>query len=172
MSEIVKKQRWFWHDEDEENWLQEQSQNGYHLVKPGFISHDFEKGEPRNYVYRLDYLGSFKDKEGYLQMFADAGWEHLGTLMEWQYFRNEASAGEAPEIFTDSESKIKKYRRQEMAMLGLLPIYLIVFFDFTVDSAIDFWMNVLIMAVFTIMLAISGIFIYKIEKHIKKLKAL
>jgi len=64
-----------------------------------------------DYVYRLDYINPAKDKPAYLQLFRDAGWEHVGEMTNWQYFRKQVQEGEAPEIFTDVETKVEKYRR-------------------------------------------------------------
>jgi hypothetical protein len=111
----VTKFRWFWawQDEAEENWLAKMSQRGYHLSSvgvPGFYT--FSVADPRNYVYRLDYqMFRKKDKAEYLQLFQDAGWEHIGEMSAWQYFRKEAQPTETAEIFTDVESKIAKYKR-------------------------------------------------------------
>jgi hypothetical protein len=81
---IFTKFRWFWawQDEKEEAWLGKMSKQGYHLSSinfPGFYS--FGKGEPREYIYRLDYQ-TFrkKDRQEYLQLFKDAGWEYLGEM--------------------------------------------------------------------------------------------
>jgi len=112
---IVTKFKWFWawQDQAEENWLDRMSQEGYHLSSvalPGFYT--FSVAEPRNYFYRLDYrMFRKKDKEAYLQLFKDAGWEYIGEMSAWQYFRKEGSVAETPEIFTDVESKIAKYKR-------------------------------------------------------------
>lgn len=118
--------RWFWawNDEKEEAWLRQMSLDGWHLRSfglPGF--YNFEAGSPRNYVYRLDFQTTpKKDTAVYLQIFADAGWTHLGSMSSWQYFRKEAPPGETPEIFTDNESKIQKYRRLIGFLLALSPI--------------------------------------------------
>jgi len=32
-------------------------------------------------------------------------------MTNWQYFRKQVQEGEAPEIFTDVETKVEKYRR-------------------------------------------------------------
>jgi len=111
----VTKFRWFWtwQDEAEEKWLGTMSQKGYHLISvsmPGFYT--FSVSEPRNYIYRLDYQTFHKkDRQEYLQLFRDAGWEHIGEMSAWQYFGKEVKPGETTEIFTDVESKITKYRR-------------------------------------------------------------
>jgi hypothetical protein len=59
----------------------------------------------------------------YLQLFEDAGWEHVGAMGGWQYFRKEAREGETPEIYTDAASKIKKYQRVLLLLVALLPVY-------------------------------------------------
>jgi len=111
----ITKFRWFWpwQDEAEENWLEKMSQKGYHLSSvrlPCFYK--FLVAEPRDYVYRMDYQTFHKkDKQEYLQLFQDAGWEYIGEMSTSQYFRKEAKQGETIEIFTDIESKIAKYKR-------------------------------------------------------------
>lgn len=91
----IRKWFWAWEDEKEENWLREMSKQGYHLKEPLFIgSYLFESGEPQEYIYRLDFMSTpRKEQETYLQLFQDAGWEHVGSLGGWQYFRTRAEAG-------------------------------------------------------------------------------
>ncbi len=117
---ILKKFRlfWAWEDEREEAWLREMSQQGWHLKKASLL-YTFEKGEPRDYVYRLDYTSTMKKNDDYYSLFRDAGWEYVGEMNAWQYFRKEALGGEAPEIYTDNESKVQKYRR----LMGFLVIF-------------------------------------------------
>jgi magnesium-transporting ATPase (P-type) len=63
-----------------------------------------------------------KDKlDEYLQIFQDAGWEYVGEMSNWRYWRKQVVNGETPEIFTDNESKIKKYQR----MLGIMVFFLV-----------------------------------------------
>lgn len=110
----IRKFRWFWpwQDENEEAWLREMSQEGWHLDSVGLLGqYTFTAGHPQDYVYRLDYINPAKDKPAYLQLFRDAGWEHVGEMTNWQYFRKQVQEGEAPEIFTDVETKVEKYRR-------------------------------------------------------------
>jgi hypothetical protein len=111
----IRKFRWFWpwQDEQEETWLRSMSQKGWHLLSVGLPGiYTFKSGEPHDYIYRLDYQTyKKKDQQDYLQLFSDAGWEHIEDMSSWHYFRKEAREGEAPEIFTDVESKIAKYKR-------------------------------------------------------------
>jgi hypothetical protein len=102
-----------WNVGREERWLEEMAGSGWHLaeVKTGMFFH-FEKGEPRNMVYRLDYTGGRKiDRDEYFGIFKAAGWEHAAAWANWEYFRIPKGPGPSPEIFTDRESRISKYKR-------------------------------------------------------------
>jgi len=120
--------RWFWpwQDEQEEAWLSHLAgERGLHLVSlapPGIYT--FAIGEPRAMVYRLDYQYlKGQDRPSYLQLFRDAGWEHVGQMSNWQYFRRPVVEGEENEIFTDPASKAEKYRRV-LPLLVLISILL------------------------------------------------
>jgi len=125
-NQLVTKRKWFWawHDEKEEAWLAEMAQQGLILEDIPFPgSYQFKLGEPANYVYRLDYQSlKTKDKESYLQLFSDAGWENVGEMGGWMYFRIRANNGDAPEIFSDLESKIGKYQRVLTFLIIFLPL--------------------------------------------------
>ena len=122
----IRKFRWFWawQDEQEEAWLRSMSQKGWHLSSIGLpCIYGFRAGESRDYIYRLDYQ-TFpkKDRQEYLQLFHDAGWEYIGEMSTWQYFRKEVKEGETLEIFTDVESKVTKYKR----VLAFLAFFVII----------------------------------------------
>lgn len=89
---------------------------------PGFYT--FGKGEARHDVYQLDFFTDHKAKADYLQLFMDAGWEYLGEMGSWQYFRKTALKGEVLEIFSDNKSKAKKYQRILLILVVLLPLYI------------------------------------------------
>ena len=127
---IIRKKKWFWawNDDKEEAWLREMAQRGLHLHKVApFGEYQFVQGEPRDIVYRLDYIPANKKDEHYFQLFTDAGWEHFGEMMGWQYWRKAVENGQSPEIFTDAESKIQKYQRLLGWLIIFLPIYIVVF---------------------------------------------
>ena len=117
--------RWFWpwQDEQEEAWLSRQAtEHGLHLLSlapPGIYT--FRVGEPRAMIYRLDYQYlKGQDRPSYMQLFLDAGWEHVGQMSNWQYFRRPKVQGVENEIFTDPASKAEKYRR-------VLPFLVLIF---------------------------------------------
>ena len=122
----VRKYRWFWgwNDDKEEAWLHEMALQGLHLEALELPTvYRFRMGEPRNDYYRLDFTPARgKERQQYLQLFADSGWEYIGQLASWQYFRKTAEPGEVPEIFSDNESKIKKYQRLTAVLVVFLPI--------------------------------------------------
>lgn len=124
----IRKIKWFWawQDEEEENWLRQMAQEGYHLVTPGlFGRYTFVQSEKQDMVYRLDFITG-KRNEKYFQLFRAAGWEHVGELSAWQYWRKPVQEGQViPEIFTDNESKVQKYRRVLIFTLIFIPILLI-----------------------------------------------
>jgi hypothetical protein len=127
---------WAWNDKQEERWLTQMAQQGWHLQSPGLFGfYTFEQGAPRNVTYRLDFKTAGKDEAEYLQLFADAGWEHLGDMGGWQYFRKETVEGETPEIYTDRASKAYKYQRILLFLIILLPVYLVVMLSMSRSSS-------------------------------------
>lgn len=129
----MKQFRWFWTWDDgkEEIWLREMSQKGWHFQSVEFPgNYIFERGEATNYVYRLDHLLNREDMPGYLQIFEDAGWDYMGEMNSWQYFRQEATHDQDLEIFTDNESKAKKYQRIIMFLVIFSPALFIGFLSF------------------------------------------
>jgi hypothetical protein len=128
-TETIHKFKWFWawQDDKEEAWLSEMAKTGWHLqavTGPG--SYNFVSGEPRQDVYRLDYIIDRKDYRNYLQLFKDAGWEHMGEMGGWEYFRKTAQGNETPEIYTDNVSKATKYQRLMGILVVFLPIIMMV----------------------------------------------
>ncbi len=123
---IEKKFHWFWawEDEKEEIWLREMSKKGLHFSSvsmPGYYI--FEQGKPIDYTYRLDYFIDRKDMPNYLQLFQDAGWSYLGEMGGWRYFRKAGVNGEELEIYSENESKAKKYQRLLLFLIIFFPIY-------------------------------------------------
>ncbi len=124
-TQTLKKRKLFmpWQDQQQEDWLREMSQQGWQLDHVYFpATYKFERVTPRDTIYRLDFKEKRKDRETYLQIFEDAGWEHVQSFNGWQYFRKPAEAGQG-EIFTDTSSKVEKYRRIRDAFVTLLLVY-------------------------------------------------
>lgn len=162
-AQLKKQWHWFWpwQDEQEETWLRQMAQSGWHLQSIGFPGvYTFAAGEPRDDVYRLDYLKERKDFAAYVQLFADAGWERVGEYNHWQYFRARNTGGPPPEIFTDTTSKILKYRRVMNGLVVFQPIFL--FMIIFARSGSPIYPLFAVIGLFTMLfIAISIIMLYR-----------
>jgi hypothetical protein len=170
-TQVVKKFKWFWawQDEKEENWLSEMSRQGFHLKTPGFFgSYEFTVGNPIDYIYQLDFItSSNKDMAAYLQLFKDMGWDYLGNMGGWQYFRTEVANGDTPQIFSDNVSKIQKYQRIIGILLIYLPIYMI--YPTILNKFNSLFMDILTLF-FTFILIIFSVAILCLIRRISELK--
>lgn len=171
---IIRKTKWFWpwQDAQEEAWLEVMSRQGLHLKRADlFAQYEFSQGQPQEYIYRLDFQDSLKpkNKAEYLRLFTDDGWEHLGPLGGWQYFRKPVGLDGEREIFTDNESKIQKYNRF-ITWFGLAyPSYLVVFVALWGEPEWFMWLNLGIIMVFSALWALIGL---KVAQRIKQLKTI
>jgi len=178
----IKRTRWFWpwQDEKEEAWLEKMSQEGLHLKSVQLpCIYYFDTGQPRQFAYRLDYIATDKDKmQEYLQIFQDAGWEYLGEMSNWRYWRKLVAPGETPEIFTDIESKLRKYRR----LLGYMGFFLffLVFMGLNIffhqprgDSDSRFWISVLYLVagvLYAVVIPMYVVVVIQLLRRINQLK--
>jgi hypothetical protein len=105
-----------WNDAREEAWLTEQARQGWHVEKVGPLGYTMAEGAPAEVVYRLDVApASREERDEYLTLCRDAGWEHVGRRGLWNIFRRPASSRGAMEIHTDPRTRIAAYQR----VLGL-----------------------------------------------------
>lgn len=159
-----------WQDEQEERWLNAMSLKGWHLTQVTLgVKYHFEQGEPKNYIYRLDYqLTQLPSRPDYIQLFDEMGWVFIDSIFNgWQYFRTkeEVPVGTSPEIYTDNESKIMKHARIKPLILGAFILNLIapmihLYDDRTLGNA----------SINVICAIILGYALYHINTRIKKLK--
>lgn len=131
MSEKIKKIRFFnvFEYDLEEEYLREMHQKGYAYLNLSMIGvYEFNKTEPEDMIYKLDYPGNFRnqqDRDDYLQMFKDSGWEYLGQKYQYTYFRRKAIDGIELDIFSDNETR--KQNLKGIFKDRFLPV-LIIFF--------------------------------------------
>ncbi|MBQ4313574.1 MAG: DUF2812 domain-containing protein [Clostridia bacterium] len=127
--ETKKQFRWFsiFEYEKEQDYLREMHRSGYKFVRvKGFGTYHFEKCDPADVVYQLDYnKEGLANKEEYLQMFEDCGWEYLQDYAGYSYFRKPVSeSGVAEEIFCDDDSRLQMMERViKGRMLPLLILF-------------------------------------------------
>lgn len=100
--------------EKEQEYLQNQHKLGWKLTSISLIGlYHFEKCEPEDVVYQLDYNKDGDASKGnYVQMFKDCGWEYLMDFLGYSYFRKPVSeVVEDEEIFCDDSSRLDMIRR-------------------------------------------------------------
>lgn len=145
---MIKLRKWFWawDYEEEERWLNRLSQSGLELASVGVGSYVFREGEKGEFIYRLEMLESSplsaKSQE-YLSFLADAGIEHIASIMRWVYLRKKASDGPF-DIYSDIDSKIRHFNRILFLLVALgVPNLLI-----SINNFILFLRNDLSLSVF------------------------
>lgn len=113
---------------EEEQYLRQQHNAGWKFIKvTGLGIYHFEKCQPEDVVYQLDYnQESASDKGEYIRMFADCGWDYIQDFFGYSYFRKRAADmnGEE-EIFCDDSSRLAMMER---VYKGRLVPLLVVFF--------------------------------------------
>ena len=92
--------------EKEEAYLARKHREGWRLVTaamPGWYT--FEACEPEEVIYQLDYNSTQgEEKEQYLQMFADCGWEYVDEMNGWRYFRKPLAQADGDEAIFSSDA--------------------------------------------------------------------
>ena len=114
----------------EEEYLRQQHNNGWRFTKlNALICYRFEKCEPQDVVYQLDYNpDGIAHKAEYVQMFRDCGWEYLQDYVGYSYFRKPTSEMNGDEeIFSDDSSRddlMKQVINRRVRFLPLIAIFL------------------------------------------------
>jgi len=95
-------------------------------------------------------------------------------MSAWQYFRQEVREGEAPEIFTDVESKIAKYKRI-LTFLWLFWIILIAVSarGISIDNPYPWWGAIQAIQVITLLILLFFTYaIIRLAIRIRQLRRL
>ena len=114
--EIKKEWKYFtiFNHEKEEKYLRDQHKAGWKFIKvTGLGVYHFEKCRPEDVVYQLDYnQEGLKNKQEYIRMFADCGWDYIQDYVGYSYFRKPASDMNGDEgIFCDQSSRVAMMER-------------------------------------------------------------
>ena len=159
---MKKENKWFtvMDYEKEAEYLAGMHAKGWKLSKVKYLgSYYFEECEPAEYSYQLDYnQDAAKEKDEYIQMFTDCGWEYIQDFAGYSYFRKLVEEGcEAEEIFCDDESRIEMMKRvfkgrivPLIAIFCCLAINCFTFFDRAeyTFSVVMLVMNILLMVLY------------------------
>jgi hypothetical protein len=164
---------WGWQDDKQESWLEKMSQNGLHLrdIK-AFGRYVFEIDSTKSYIYRMDFDRTSGKDSDYFRLIEEAGWERVVQVLGWQYWRKDASQGQTAEIFTDNQSKIKKYNRFLTSLLAPTPapmfIVLAMFARF--PGRHPQWVVILTISLYAAWFLFLGLNIVKVIQRINTLK--
>lgn len=112
----MKKMKWFSLADylEEETYLQEQHKKGWKMtkLKAPFSVYTFEKCEPEDYIYQLDFKEEKQDEAEYIQLFEDCGWDCFYQFGNWYYFRKKKSEVENENvIFNDATSRAEMAKK-------------------------------------------------------------
>ena len=171
----VTKYKWFWawQDDKQEAWLEAMSREGLHLqALKAFGRYVFEPGEPRKYTYRLDFDQTSGKDSDYFHLIQEAGWERITEVAGWQYWRKETSEGKTPEIFTDNESKIRKYQRLLVGLLVPTPAIMVIVLGMfkRFPGRHPQWYVVLVLSLFGVSILFSTVNMVMIALRVNGLK--
>ncbi len=164
--------------EQEAEYLRNMHKSGWKFVEmKGLGVYYFEECEPEDVVYQLDYnQEGLKNKEEYVQMFADCGWEYLQDAFGYSYFRKPASEMNGEEkIFCDDDSRLEMMKRVFMGrLLPLIVVFCCILLPQFINSLAVYHVRVLIslLGVLTIIYAaIFAVFAYQyyqFRRNVKK----
>ena len=174
--EIVKKFKFYaiWSDDKIEQWLNDMAKQGLHLQSVNlFNRYTFVRDEPADVSYQLDFMTKLDRSGEYYGLFIDAGWEHVIEFTGWQYWRKSYINGKPPEIFTDVESKLKKFQRVltvfAVCHLPLIPLFASPKIFNTIQEQQPFGENVIFTSL-GIILTMNLYFLAKLTLRIQRLK--
>lgn len=114
-----------WFLDEEEQWLNEMSEQGWHLQQVRFFRYIFEQGAPGQYIIRAEMPGGEEAPKEYIEFMESTGAEYLsstgGSIF---YFRKLAALGEF-ELYSDVDSRLKHMNRWLLGACGslLLPLF-------------------------------------------------
>lgn len=112
---------------EEQEFLRWEHKNGWKLTRhANFGRYYFERCQPEDVVYQIDYNPKgIANKEEYVQMFSDCGWEYLQDYAGSSYFRKPVSKMNGDEeIFCDDASRMDLIKRMFRGqLLPYIPLF-------------------------------------------------
>lgn len=164
--------------EKEQDYLRQQHNNGWKFTKVSFPGiYHFEACEPEDVIYQLDYNVEGRiQKEAYIQMFHDCGWEYMQDFVGYSYFRKPVSLMNGEEgIFCDRTSRLDMMKRVfKGRMIPLLILFFLVILpNIYIQSHINTEFSHILSGVFIVLLLVYVIlflkFGYQFQKYWKSL---
>lgn len=115
----------------EEEYLRYMHKLGWKLEKiSGFRIYHFQQCEPQDIVYKIDYnQDGINNKNEYIKMFNDCGWEYIQDYVGYSYFRKVVNNENNNDIFCDDESRLQMVSRIFKGRLLPLSIFFFAVFS-------------------------------------------
>jgi hypothetical protein len=155
----------------EELWLSEMARQGWFLKSIPVLFYRFKKGQPGDWVYRIDYRGGARvNRPEYLGLFKDAGWEFAASSAGRYYFRTKRGQGSVPEIFTDKDSRVSLYRRIVAGSTTLLVIMLMDVYSMLINHRHRNWFSVFMLVLLSALALLFAFQLVQIMARIKRIK--
>jgi hypothetical protein len=112
--------------EKEQDYFRQMHKHGWKFIKvTGFGTYHFEECQPEDVVYQLDFnQEGLENREEYVQMFKDCGWNYVTEMAGYTYFREAVAdmKDEEENIFSDDASKMDMIERVFKGRVGVLII--------------------------------------------------
>lgn len=124
---------------EEEEYLRSMHKKGWKLNNISFPGiYKFVSCEPEDMIYKLDYNpDGLNDKDNYLQLFQDCGWDHVQEFVSYSYFRKPADKTDGNEdIFNDDASRLDMMHK--IFKFRIIPI-LFIFLFFMLPNIIRYY---------------------------------
>ena len=162
--------------EKEQEYLQEQHRHGWKFVKvTGFGMYHFEECEPENVIYQLDFnQEKGEQKEEYIKLFEDCGWEYIQEYADYSYFRKTVdNMNMEEEIFCDENSRLamleRVYKGRMLPMLVIFSACLLPQFILNVTSGRYFLAALMggILFIYVLLFAYCGIHYFRKKNNMK-----
>ena len=157
--------RIFYNYEKEETWLNKMASEGFNLSKYNNGFYTFEKGNPHEFIYRiqlLDKLPTNPNSVDYLNFLQESGIEVISQNLRWIYLRKKSAEGPF-KLFTDRSSIIAHYQKSTFLRL---PLALAIFVSGVLRPGAPLYLNII--SIISITLLIVPAFSY--QRNIRRLK--
>ena len=162
-----------------EDYLREQSQDGYHFVRHEGKKYYFVEGEPTNYYYSIDYFKNEPTPEQW-QQWESEGWKLISKEAGkkkkeagWFYFRNLQNEGEYRKEIDNDEEKYRFFKKYSNSCRSTLFLIFICMFCCLVTAFLQYEFKGYLwgIAICAIVFLLSFIFFvayYRMLRHSKK----
>ena len=161
--------------EQEAQWLRSMHKKGWKLQRITLPCwYRFERCTPEDVIYQLDFNPEgIEQKEEYVQMFQDCGWEYIQDMAGYSYFRKAVSemSDADEEIFCDEDSRLDMMKRVwKGKILPLLAIFccLLAMLVVQKQNTVAFVMLLGVLAFYAIVLLQCGVTYWRMYNRMKK----